>query len=816
MFKVRYAIGEDNKRSEERSPYSGEKFEDLYEKHIMNYNRELNLEVKWTHHRYAKLSENEHDSNKFIDYYEPKYSYANKYKLDNDDVNSLYVNDKIKMLGRQCYTENIPHEHLANVVVTRDLIGDSDFEFGYVTCDKLTLDLKVTPNYEMFLNEYDELSLVSHLTIYDAFNHKFTVSVPIGTFIVADIDKTDLKYSLICYDYLYWSSVGPNIIRYDDPNTSEDDGNILNYKKYGSKKLHNILLSKYDKNFNTLDNVNKTGIRSLFGSLRDAKDAVPQLLANNIPNVDVEYLEDELQVRNFWGFIAGLTGGYIRADKTGIATNSTSSTTRYKPDRESSFIFYQDTTKSYSASQFGEFIKKNYDMKITRLECVSVASTPITNAGANEDKFSIDEITYTSNENGIDVYSFSNPLMTQAELDVILSQYNVFNNHKGFAYTPISCKIIGDPRLDIGDIITLNNRERPNKESLDTVIKSYKLPIMLQTINFKSGKSCIMTAESISDKYRKREAYTGLSVQEQLKDIVNKLTSVEGQVYSENDSGVSEEDLPLVTRVEKLEQMVGDEESGDSGSNTSLYRRVRNIENEVTTMEINIDEMVDNIDGNTSRISSLEREINGYDEQDGWWGEIVHVDGLKDKVVDHSTRIDSVEDGLLDKSNIGHTHKMSDIEGLEIPEIPDNTDLYERMNVIEQTLPNKSDIGHTHTVSEITDLQLPDNSELENRITLLEEKIELLEQPEQPNEPDVDPGSGKKFILPSQCEGIIEKTSLDTDFILDDDFPIESPLYLKVIKASDTIILIEVTYLNEESNVTTDKYTLIDGIYTLL
>lgn len=78
--------------------------------------------------------------------------------------------------------------------------------------------------------------------------------------------------------------------------------------------------------------------------------------------------------------------------------------------------------------------------------------------------------------------SFANPFMTQANLD------EVFNKIGGFTFRPITVKFVGDWRIEVGDIITVNKGG-----------KDYKVPVMQITHECDGGLMDTITSIGQSD-----------------------------------------------------------------------------------------------------------------------------------------------------------------------------------------------------------------------------------------------------------------------------------------------------------------------------
>lgn len=105
-----------------------------------------------------------------------------------------------------------------------------------------------------------------------------------------------------------------------------------------------------------------------------------------------------------------------------------------------------------------------------------------------------ESIQYTSGS-GTKHITFSNPYMTQASLD------NIWNNYlHDFTYMPGSVKFLGDPRIDVWDIVTI----------VGTDNTSYKVPVMTMTHEFDGGLTTTITAVGKSES-ENTVSYTGPS-----------------------------------------------------------------------------------------------------------------------------------------------------------------------------------------------------------------------------------------------------------------------------------------------------------------
>ena len=113
----------------------------------------------------------------------------------------------------------------------------------------------------------------------------------------------------------------------------------------------------------------------------------------------------------------------------------------------------------------------------------------------NDYLFAVDRLTcYTSQDkdgnsisissgSGARTISFSNPFMTQGILD------SAFQKLKSFSYMPGTLKMLGDPRLDVWDIITVE----------DLSGESYKVPVAKLEWEYDGGLTCSIEAAGLSE-----------------------------------------------------------------------------------------------------------------------------------------------------------------------------------------------------------------------------------------------------------------------------------------------------------------------------
>lgn len=117
--------------------------------------------------------------------------------------------------------------------------------------------------------------------------------------------------------------------------------------------------------------------------------------------------------------------------------------------------------------------------------------------------------------------SFSNPFMTQ---DILNKIYGFMG---GLVYQPCTLKILGDPRLEVGDIVTVVDKDS----------KEYKVPIMAMDMEYDGGITTTITAYGGSDGMSSSSGPTVQAIEkvyvkmyEADRVIADKVTAAEGEI----------------------------------------------------------------------------------------------------------------------------------------------------------------------------------------------------------------------------------------------------------------------------------------------
>lgn len=132
---------------------------------------------------------------------------------------------------------------------------------------------------------------------------------------------------------------------------------------------------------------------------------------------------------------------------------------------------YEDNKYTIGTGRYWDNFEHNdYLFTVDRLTCYT---------GQDKDGNSIS----ISSGSGARTISFSNPFMTQGILD------SAFQELKSFSYMPGTLKMLGDPRLDVWDIITVE----------DLGGESYKVPIMKLEWEYDGGLTYSIEAAGLSE-----------------------------------------------------------------------------------------------------------------------------------------------------------------------------------------------------------------------------------------------------------------------------------------------------------------------------
>ena len=141
---------------------------------------------------------------------------------------------------------------------------------------------------------------------------------------------------------------------------------------------------------------------------------------------------------------------------------------------------YEDNTYTVGTGRYWDNFEHNdYVFDVSKLVCYT---------GQDTDGNSIS----ISSGSGARTVSFSNPFMSQSVLD------SVFQKLKTFSYMPGTLKMLGDPRIDVWDIITVE----------DLSGESYKVPVMKLEWEYDGGLTYTIEAAGLSEE-ETNDSYKG-------------------------------------------------------------------------------------------------------------------------------------------------------------------------------------------------------------------------------------------------------------------------------------------------------------------
>lgn len=141
---------------------------------------------------------------------------------------------------------------------------------------------------------------------------------------------------------------------------------------------------------------------------------------------------------------------------------------------------YEDNTYTVGTGRYWDNFEHNdYVFDVSKLVCYT---------GQDTDGNSIS----ISSGSGARMVSFSNPFMSQSVLD------SVFQKLKTFSYMPGTLKMLGDPRIDVWDIITVENLSG----------ESYKVPMMKLEWEYDGGLTYTVEAAGLSEE-ETNDSYKG-------------------------------------------------------------------------------------------------------------------------------------------------------------------------------------------------------------------------------------------------------------------------------------------------------------------
>ncbi len=189
---------------------------------------------------------------------------------------------------------------------------------------------------------------------------------------------------------------------------------------------------------------------------------------------------------------------------------------------------YVDSTYKVGTGRYwGNFEHNDYAFNVTRLVCAT---------GEDENGTSI-SITAGS---GTRTISLSNPFMTQAVLDKILTSF------KNFSYMPGTLKMLGDPRLDPWDILTVE----------DLSGNTYKVPVMKLEWEYDGGLTYSVEAVGLSEEETNAD-YKGPQTKE-MERYYAQLVMLDRAMINKLDVGTAKITYASIKELDVVKENVGE------------------------------------------------------------------------------------------------------------------------------------------------------------------------------------------------------------------------------------------------------------------
>ncbi len=256
----------------------------------------------------------------------------------------------------------------------------------------------------------------------------------------------------------------------------------------------------------------------------------------------------------------------------------------------------------------------------------------------NDYLFTVDKLTcYTGQDkdgnsisilsgSGARTISFSNPFMTQSVLD------NVFQKLKGFSYMPGSLKLLGDPRIDVWDIITVE----------DLSGESYKVPVMKLEWEYDGGLTYSIEAAGLSED-ETNDSYKGPQTKE-MERYYAQLVMIDTAMINKLDVDTAKITYATIKNLDVVKENV-QEINGELG----------NFKNLTADKFTAIDAKITNLDVDYEKVGILEGEYANLKNV------LMGNAGVGDLQNIHLTSENAVIDSALIRTAVMQTVSISDL-----------------------------------------------------------------------------------------------------------------------------------------------------------
>lgn len=275
---------------------------------------------------------------------------------------------------------------------------------------------------------------------------------------------------------------------------------------------------------------------------------------------------------------------------------------------------YEDSKYTVGTRRYWDNFEHNdYLFTVDKLTCYT---------GQDKDGNSIS----ISSGSGARTISFSNPFVTQNTLD------NVFQKLKDFSYMPGSLKMLGDIRIDVWDIITVE----------DLSGESYKVPVMKLEWEYDGGLTCSIEAAGLSED-ETNDSYKGPQTKE-MERYYAQLVMIDTAMINKLDVDTAKITYATIKNLDVVKENV-QEINGELGNFKNLTA------NKFTA----IDAKITNLDVDYEKVGILEGEYANLKNV------LMGNAGVGDLQNIHLTSENAVIDSALIRTAVMQTVSISDL-----------------------------------------------------------------------------------------------------------------------------------------------------------
>nr|DAR43346.1 MAG TPA: Minor structural protein [Caudoviricetes sp.] len=275
---------------------------------------------------------------------------------------------------------------------------------------------------------------------------------------------------------------------------------------------------------------------------------------------------------------------------------------------------YEDNKYTIGTGRYWDNFEHNdYLFTVDKLTCYT---------GQDKDGNSIS----ISSGSGARTISFSNPFMTQGILD------SAFQELKSFSYMPGTLKMLGDPRLDVWDIITVE----------DLGGESYKVPIMKLEWEYDGGLTYSIEAAGLSED-ETNDSYKGPQTKE-MERYYAQLVMIDTAMINKLDVDTAKITYATIKNLDVVKENV-QEINGELG----------NFKNLTADKFTAIDAKITNLDVDHEKVGILEGEYANLKNV------LMGNAGVGDLQNIHLTSDNAVIDSALIRTAVMQTVSISDL-----------------------------------------------------------------------------------------------------------------------------------------------------------